>query len=68
MTCDRCAANAPAYTLTNLCCCIRLVRNSRPLRSRQETMLHIISKTPGAPSRKQILGGLQLAALTVGGK
>lgn len=62
MTCPLCAKNTARYNLQNLCCCVRLVRNSRPFKARQETQLEVIRKTPGAPSRDEILNAMKEAA------
>jgi len=48
------------YNLTNLSDCVRLVRDSRPHRQRQEAMLAVIERTPGAPKRDEILKALEV--------
>jgi hypothetical protein len=47
------------YNLASLADCIRLVLDSRPNRQRQEAMLSVIERTPGAPTRDEILRELK---------
>lgn len=56
--CQYCAKASGQYDFKKLCCCVRIVRDSRPFKSRQEAMLAVIARTPGAPSREEVLEGL----------
>lgn len=47
------------YNLTQLSDCVRLVIDSHPHRQRQEAMLVVIERTPGAPSRADVLAALE---------
>lgn len=47
------------YDLTKLDDCVRLVADSRPDRQRQETMLAVIERTPGTPTRAQIIEAMK---------
>ena len=50
---------AGAYDLKCIACCARLVKAARPSRSRQESMLEVIARTRGAPTRKAVLDFLE---------
>ena len=43
------------YRLSDIDDCVRLVLDSRPHRQRQEAMLAVIERTPGAPTREEVL-------------
>lgn len=47
------------YDLTDVKDCIRLVRSARPSRMLQERMFDAIERTPGAPTREQILEAMK---------
>jgi hypothetical protein len=43
------------YDLTKLDDCVRLVESTRPRKDLAEAMLTAVSRTPGAPTREEIL-------------
>lgn len=43
------------YDLTKLNDCVRLVESTRPRKDLAEVMLQVIYRTPGAPTRDEIL-------------
>ena len=52
---------AGAYDLKCVACCARLVKAARPLSSaHQESMLEVIARTRGAPTRKAVLYFLEM--------
>lgn len=60
MTCDICDTKLTCcYDFKCVDCCARLIRNSRPNKARQEAMLIVVSKTPGAPTRDEILTAMR---------
>jgi hypothetical protein len=62
MNCEWCAKGSGRYDFTRLCCCVRIVRDSRPHRKRQEAMLTVIQKTPGSPGIDLIMEALKEVA------
>ena len=51
---------AGGYDLKCLACCARLVKSARTLsRTHQESMIEVIERTRGAPTRKAVLDFLE---------
>ncbi|MGL4573858.1 MAG: hypothetical protein ACRCV9_03620 [Burkholderiaceae bacterium] len=61
MACKDCTTPG-FYDLTCLACCVRLVESTRPSKVRASAMLHLISITPEAPKREEILERLNADA------
>lgn len=61
MSCTACAQHQASgiaggrYDLHCLQCCARLVRSARPVRRMQETMLAVVTRREGRPSRAVVL-------------
>lgn len=65
MSCTACAQHQTSgiaggrYDLHCLQCCARLVRSARPVRRMQETMLAVVTRRDGRPSRAAVLDELR---------
>ena len=65
MTCTACAQHQASgiaggrYDLHCLQCCARLVRSARPMRRKQETMLAVVTRREGRPSRAAVLEAIK---------
>lgn len=65
MSCTACAQHQASgiaggrYDLHCLQCCARLVRSARPVRRMQETMLAVVTRRDGRPSRAQVVDQLK---------